>query len=524
MGMSTPADCSPTEAHLNDLATRTILEDSGGFIIVKIPDFETLSESERLTVLKKAQELRKKRPFSAEDLSSRLRDLTPPLDSEEELEEGRVLESRARKELEDDGCPPCYPPDLDFPLRNPPEKYQAIIQYWKSRDDVVLCCRKLDWEIFRKLQAMVRYRSRTFSNFVDEVRERRQRHGLNHHLKRLEQFEKERDKLKQDLDDAQNLAGDGNTTLPEFGPTPAEALKQRLEFTERNLKLHRVLLHWIEQRRLAMDPEHPTSVKEDREDQDAAQKAVRMTSTHGRRTKQTEGPSVLGKVRVTKAKSKGRNTRNMQIQKPKTPGLEPPIQNLDVILQSSNSQPSKHPETKPRRTEKGPSTPDDATASAIRTYIHHMKWTDIKAANKTGSWERGVRYDTPHAAVINIHGVGVGDEESAYSSSSADTFILSLFQIIYTFTLRGLIELFRLVGRENDLHREINGFPPLMAMNQSESGAIMLLSMREISNSTEIKSPSLTTRGQWREIKGGRHILLARTSTICGFPIPKHFK
>lgn len=172
----------------------------------------------------------------------------------------------------------------------------------------------------------------------------------NHHLKRLEQFEKERDKLKQDLDDAQNLAGDGNTTLPEFGPTPAEALKQRLEFTERNLKLHRVLLHWIEQRRLAMDPEHPTSVKEDREDQDAAQKAVRMTSTHGRRTKQTEGPSVLGKVRVTKAKSKGRNTRNMQIQKPKTPGLEPPIQNLDVILQSSNSQPSKHPETKPRRT------------------------------------------------------------------------------------------------------------------------------------------------------------------------------
>jgi hypothetical protein len=40
------------------------------------------------------------------------RDLTPPIDSEEELEEARVLEFQARKELEDDGCPPCYPPDL----------------------------------------------------------------------------------------------------------------------------------------------------------------------------------------------------------------------------------------------------------------------------------------------------------------------------------------------------------------------------------------------------------------------------
>ncbi|KAF2817570.1 uncharacterized protein BDZ99DRAFT_457296 [Mytilinidion resinicola] len=373
MGMSTPAESSPTEAHLNDLAMRTVLEDSGGFIMVKIPDFETLSESERITIFKKAQELQRKKPFGADNLASRLRDLTPPIDSEEELEEARVLEFRARKELEDDGCPPCYPPDLDFPLRNPPKKYQAIIQYWKSVSDVVLCYQKLDWEKFRRLQAMVRCRNRPFSKFVDEVRERRQRHGLggdvrllldlerqsrldnwiefqNRHLKRLEQFEKERDRLKQELDDAQKLAGDRNTTRPKVGPTRAEALKRRLEVTERDLKWHHVLLHWIEQRRLAMDPGHPTPIKEDYEDQDAAPKAVRRTSTRGRPIKQINGPSVLGQVRVTKPKSKERNTRNMQTQKPKAPGLEPPIQNLDVILQSSTSQASKRPETKSRHT------------------------------------------------------------------------------------------------------------------------------------------------------------------------------
>ncbi|MCJ1423375.1 hypothetical protein MMC29_001258 [Sticta canariensis] len=43
-----------------------------------------------------------------------------------------------------------------------------------------------------------------------------------------------------------------------------------------------------------MDPGHPTPVKEDHEDQDAAPKAVRRTSTGGRRIKHTDGPSVLG--------------------------------------------------------------------------------------------------------------------------------------------------------------------------------------------------------------------------------------
>lgn len=158
------------------------------------------------------------------------------------------------------------------------------------------------------------------------------------------------DKLRQELDDAQKVAGDRNTTRSKFGQTRAETLERRLEGTERDLKWHHILLHRIEQQRLAMDLRHPTPVKGDHEDQDTAPKAVRRTSTRGRRTKQTEGPSVLGKVRVTKAKSSEWNTRNTRIQKPKVPELEAPIQNLDVILQSNTSKSSQHSETKPRRT------------------------------------------------------------------------------------------------------------------------------------------------------------------------------
>ena len=232
---------------------------------------------------------------------------------------------------------------------------------------MVLCYQKLDWEKFRKLQARVRSRNRPFSNFVDEVRERRQRHGLggdvcllldlekqsrldnwiefqNRHLKRLEQFKEERDKLKQELADAQELAGYRNNTRPKFGPTRAEALKQRLEVIQRNLKWHHVLLQWIEQQRLAMDLVHPAPVREDNENQGAAPKFVRRTSTRGRRNKGKERSSILGNVRVMKSMSKERNKRNTQIQKLTASELEPPIQNLD-----STSQASKHPEAKPRR-------------------------------------------------------------------------------------------------------------------------------------------------------------------------------
>ncbi len=35
---------------------------------------------------------------------------------EEQLIEDRYIEILARQDLEADGCPPCYPPDLEIPL------------------------------------------------------------------------------------------------------------------------------------------------------------------------------------------------------------------------------------------------------------------------------------------------------------------------------------------------------------------------------------------------------------------------
>lgn len=76
------------------------------------------------------RELRRKRPFGADNLALKLRfvqaqrrDLTPLINSKKKFKKARILKAQARKELENDGCPPCYSFDLDFPLRNSPEKY-----------------------------------------------------------------------------------------------------------------------------------------------------------------------------------------------------------------------------------------------------------------------------------------------------------------------------------------------------------------------------------------------------------------
>ncbi|KAF7507871.1 hypothetical protein GJ744_010035 [Endocarpon pusillum] len=95
-----------------------------------------------------------------------------------------MLETQALQDLESDGCPPCYPHYLDVPIRNPPEEYRQIIEYWQSfssTDDVVLCAQRSDWQEFRESQRRLRqrYRNKPFSIFLDQVRERRRAHGLN---------------------------------------------------------------------------------------------------------------------------------------------------------------------------------------------------------------------------------------------------------------------------------------------------------------------------------------------------------
>ena len=221
--------------------------------------------------------------------------MTPPIDQEEEDEESRKFEAQAREDLEKDGCPPCYPPHLVVPLQNPPEEYKPIIDYWQSMrpsSDVLLCEQREDWQNFRAFQARIRRRHPIISTIIDEVRKRRQSHGLSgdvnllmdhqqqsrqqnwleyqwYHLRKHERLEKDRDELIEGEGSAHKNAdimdnvGSGHPAVVE------EVHRQNLEYAERKLRWHEVLLSWIEQQRLAMDPEPPTRLQEDSDNRNA---------------------------------------------------------------------------------------------------------------------------------------------------------------------------------------------------------------------------------------------------------------
>lgn len=191
-----------------------------------------------------------------------------------------MLEAQARQELESDGCPPCYPFCLDVPIREPPEEYRDFINYWQSfasTDDVVLCAQRSDWRTFRQSQQRLRhhYRNKSFGIFLGEVRERRRTHGLNanvhllldtekqsrqqnwiefqdYHLNLHERQEKKRDGLQQELNNLQKEAGDTDREDSEYLARQERAIYQRLEYAERTLQWHEIMLCWIEKCRLTM--------------------------------------------------------------------------------------------------------------------------------------------------------------------------------------------------------------------------------------------------------------------------------
>ncbi|KAI9701766.1 MAG: hypothetical protein M1836_001109 [Candelina mexicana] len=297
-------------------------------------------------------------------LLSALERMTPPVDQEAEDNEARAIEATSRRVLINEGCPPCYPPHLDVPLRDPlPEKYQAITSYWQSfpgTGDVVLRAQLSDWERFREFQTRVRryYEHRNYRNFgefVDRVRERRRRRGLGGNvclrldldqspletwiefqdwqLQRLQEFENERDELYKAWKVAE-----------ESGSPDSGAHKQNLEYAEWKLQRHNTLLHWIEQKRLGMDAGHQTpAVEEDGDHRESAPKAVPAVSSLTRGKK--KDPTVLGDVRVSKATHRLRNTPR---QKRKFSESKPAIGNMDTP-KSEVLQASKRRENKPRR-------------------------------------------------------------------------------------------------------------------------------------------------------------------------------
>ena len=257
-------------------------------------------------------------------------------------------------------------------MRNPSEEYRLITGYWKSfssTGDVILCAQRSDWRKFRAAQQSVRdsYQHNSFSAFVDNVCERRRRHGLsghvqllldlqqqsqqqnwiefqNYHLTHHERLEKKRDGLKKKLNDCQKKAGVTDVKGSERIAQNERAIQGRLEFAERTLRWHEVILWWIERQRVRMDPRSLTPNKDTDDQNTTLLKAVLRVSTRQRQSRQPGTSTVRGMVRVSKPTPKSRKMRTQTFKALKS---KPVIVDTDITTPNCIQHMPKHQETKP---------------------------------------------------------------------------------------------------------------------------------------------------------------------------------
>ncbi|KAL8936359.1 MAG: hypothetical protein Q9211_004226 [Gyalolechia sp. 1 TL-2023] len=291
------SDLSPDSPPIDDLIARR----TGSRRHVTIPGFTRLPRSKQLAICARLKQIDDAPAVDGHALHARLLSLSsalvtatplPPLppsspstaptsppDLEAEMERDRLLEELARKRLEQDGCPPCYPANPSFLLQDPPQSHSGIIAYWKAfptSEGGVLCAQWEDWHIFRKFQERSRLyfaQKKSFSQFTDAVRDRRQRHHLpedvdpqpdpgqqsrqetwvefqNYHLHMQEQLENERQVETDNLHTAQ-ISKDEAPSEYEHATSCLNGHRVRLESATQRMELHeRLLLPWIEQRRM----------------------------------------------------------------------------------------------------------------------------------------------------------------------------------------------------------------------------------------------------------------------------------
>ncbi|KAK0889052.1 hypothetical protein LTR02_015767 [Friedmanniomyces endolithicus] len=290
---------SPSDSFIDALAARATIQEDDDIGFISIPGIEAVHEYQRIAVFKKAEQQLVSSHLDANALRSRLQSITPPpLIGEERDEESRLLEAQARQDLESEGCAPCYPAHLEVPVRHPPEKYRQIIEYWqslRSTDDVVLCAQRSDWRKFRHYQRLQRqyYRKKPFGLLEAEICERRQRNGLDgdvqllpdtrqqsrqqdwiefqdFHLEFWERKTKDRQKLRDQLEEARKIAGDRGVEGSGRAARDVIGIPQILEYADSILRWHDVLLQWTERQRVAMDPRPPTPVEQSSGDQDTS--------------------------------------------------------------------------------------------------------------------------------------------------------------------------------------------------------------------------------------------------------------
>lgn len=269
---------------------------------------------------------------------------TPPPDLESNIENVRSREEDARKTLKEDGCPPCYPNNVEFPLQNVPKHCEAIIGYWKSlpgTGSLVLCAQLSDWGLFRKYQGDIRqHYQQNFYIFQQKVHDRRQRHGLqgdiclhiypqqqshldnwiefqNYHLDIHEGLAKEIDDRRKELDAERKKLG---TSVS--GSTAAEDVEnfsRRVECDEEKLRMHQTLLQWIEDQRVFLVAQEAllmkTALPQDDQSDAAEEKSttIRRRTATARRKGQATARPVLGPVRSAVSKTPPLKRRSLRL-------------------------------------------------------------------------------------------------------------------------------------------------------------------------------------------------------------------
>lgn len=194
----------------------------------------------------------------------------------------------------------------------------------------MLCAQFNDWERFRRYQAIRRRYSqrRPFSDFKDDIRRRRLEHGVqgdvhlqpdskqqnrlqnwiefqDYHFRKHEKFNREIADLQKELEEE---------------PHDASIIRGRIASIERLRKMHDILLQWNEQQRTAMDAQQLPLIGED--DDGNSLKTGQRPSDVGRRKRQPEAHSVLGKARVSKAKHQRRGRRSQHEVQGPAPAVE----------------------------------------------------------------------------------------------------------------------------------------------------------------------------------------------------------
>ncbi|KAK1041716.1 hypothetical protein LTR74_018593 [Friedmanniomyces endolithicus] len=114
-----------TFRHFHRSASTAALADTFSSIVT-IPGAEHMSEKERADVYDLARELQYQSALVAQ-----LDAMTPPVYSQEAFEEQREHEMKAREELRADGCPPCYPADVDISMGDVPEVHRDDVEYYR---------------------------------------------------------------------------------------------------------------------------------------------------------------------------------------------------------------------------------------------------------------------------------------------------------------------------------------------------------------------------------------------------------